>query len=675
MQRENSTRFYDRNGVLLHIKPLQDGLRREYYTLDELPENLVQTFIQAEDKNFYHHCGIDFASVARAFVQNKKEGRIVSGASTITMQLARIIYPRKTNVSAKTKITEMALALFLEAKLSKNKILELYLNSVPFGFQTEGVASASRTFFSRTPENLSLEELKTLSQIPRRPSLYAPQKSFEYPALCPHFVNYVIKYYKKENIPLPNKITLSIDSSLSLSAEKLIQKKLQEFKESRIHNGAACAINNKTGEVFLWLGNASFFDAEHSGQIDGVVTTNQMGSSMKPFLYAMALENGFLPTTVLPDIPRDFGGEGVYIPFNFNNKYNGPVRMRIALASSLNIPAVYLLEQIGVQNYIDKLLTLGFASLKEQREDVGLSLALGGGEVSLLEITRAFSVFSNDGKLTDLSIKKSEEKPNLKEIYSSDTARIICDFLSDSSARELGFGSGNVFKTKYPCIFKTGTSNQFQNIIALGSTSEFTVGVWFGNFEGSTVVGKTGSSIPAQVARNILDTLTSEYGAKSFAKPKGLKKVKVCSLSGLEAGKDCPSVSYEFVKINSSLKKCDWHYKDGAITKVRYPSEYQHWANSKNMSGSSSLDGAPLKITFPQDNARFIYDRAMPYGVQVLNVKAVGGSKKNAVLYVDGVPFKEAQDVLAWSVPLTIGEHNLTVICGEETQVSHYSVK
>ncbi|MCR5762048.1 MAG: transglycosylase domain-containing protein, partial [Treponema sp.] len=139
MQRENSTRFYDRNGVLLQVRPLENGLRREYYTLDELPENLVQAFIDAEDKNFYYHCGVDFISIFRALVQNKKAGRIVSGASTITMQLVRIIYPRKTAVSAKTKVLEMLRAVFIEAKLSKKQILELYLNSVPFGFQTEGV--------------------------------------------------------------------------------------------------------------------------------------------------------------------------------------------------------------------------------------------------------------------------------------------------------------------------------------------------------------------------------------------------------------------------------------------------------------------------------------------------------------------------------------------------------
>lgn len=674
MQRENSTCFYDRNGVLLNVRPLHDGLRREYYKLDELPEELVLAFVNAEDRNFYYHCGVDFISVARAFFQNKKEGRIVSGASTITMQLVRIIYPRKNSVSVKIKLIEMLRSIYIENKLSKKKILELYLNNVPFGFQVEGVGSASRTFFGRTPDKLSVDEINVLASIPRRPSLYAPEKSFEYPSLCPHFINYVIQKYQSEKKRLPDKMVLSVDSSLITATEKQIQRMLEDYKDARIHNGAACAINNKTGEVVLWVGNASFYDDEHSGQIDGVLTKNQPGSSMKPFLYAMALENGFSISDVLPDIPQDFGGEGVYIPFNFNNKYNGPVRMRVALASSLNVPAVYLLYNVGVQNYIDTLLKLGFDSLQSQRNSLGLSLALGGGEVSLLEMVRAFSVFPNDGALVDTVIEKSEKPVAKQSVYSFDTARILCDVLSDSSARELGFGHGYVFKTKYPCIFKTGTSNQFQNIIAIGATTEYTVGVWFGNFAGDTVVGETGSSIPARIVRGIMDELTSVYGAGNFKKPKEYKKVPVCSLSGLSPCKDCPSITEEFVRNGVAEKKCDWHYKDGNKVKISYPSEYQHWANSKNIYGNSSIDGSPLEITFPKNNALFIYDNFLPSGIQIINVKAIGGKKDSAELFIDGISFGRAYNLFSWNVPLNIGRHSVSVVCGDENVVSYFNV-
>ncbi len=685
-ERENSTRFYDRNGVLLQVRPLADGLRREYYPLEALPQELVQDFIAAEDKNFFRHFGVDIPSIIRAALQNRKEGRVVSGASTITMQLARLIYPRKGRVTLGTKCREVLRALRLEAKLSKRQILELYLNNIPFGFQIEGVGSASRSFFSRPPDRLSVEEMQLLSRIPRRPSQYAPEKSFSYPSLCPHAVQYVVADYAARGERLPAELHLSIDSGLNDVTEKQIQRKLEEFKKARIHNGAACALNNRTGEIIVWVGNASFDDAEHSGQIDGVVVQNQPGSSMKPFLYALALERGFAPASVLPDIQQDFGGEGVYVPLNFNKRYNGPVRMRMALASSLNIPAVYLLYRVGMEDYLSLLDSLGFASLKPQRENLGLSLALGSGEVTLLEMVRAFSVFPNDGMLLEpsLLVRRQDAKDSRQRVYQADTARILCDMLSDKAARAMGFGHAAVFDTAYPCIFKTGTSNQFQNIIAFGATSEFTVGVWMGNFGGDTVVGETGSSIPAQIVRGLLDELTETAGASPFAKPEHFEKQEICALSGMAPAADCPAVSYEYVKKSSakadtetavSLAPCSWHYTDGSGVKIRYPSEYQHWAHSRNFSGTISVGGTPLCITFPQNRATFIYDPTLPRRVQVVGVKAVGGEEKSAVLYLDGEMVGEARGVFSWNIPLSKGMHQLTVVCGSEDASASFSVK
>ncbi|MBQ9539386.1 MAG: transglycosylase domain-containing protein, partial [Treponema sp.] len=384
--RQYSSRFYDRNGVLLHIMPLQDGLRREYYPLDKMGTGLIETFIATEDKNFYRHCGVDIFSLARATVQNGRAGRVVSGASTITMQLARIIWPRKGKVNLSVKALEAMRAIYLEVKLSKDDILELYLNSVPFGQQVEGVGSAARSFFSCEPSTLTPEQCAKLAEIPRRPAGSDLEKSFQYPSVCMHFVNHVIKVYGEKKQIIPPTLNLAVDSRLTVQAEFLIQKKLEEYKDSRIHNGAAIVLDNKTGEVLAWAGNASFDDDAHSGQIDGVTVKNQPGSSMKPFLYALALEEGFSPATVLPDIQQDFGSSGIYVPLNFNNRYNGPVRFRTALASSLNIPAVYLLHEIGIKTYMDRLYLLGFNSLKGSEESTGLSLALGSSEVTLEEM-------------------------------------------------------------------------------------------------------------------------------------------------------------------------------------------------------------------------------------------------------------------------------------------------
>ncbi len=678
--RQNSTRFYDRNGVLLRLMPLDEGLRREWYDLSDIPQALQQAFINAEDRNFYHHIGVDVASIVRALVQNKQAGRIVSGASTITMQLSRMVWPRTEAVSLKLKVAEMFRALFLEIRLTKKQILELYLNSVPFGFQIEGVGSAAHAFFSRDMQSLSLEQMETLAQIPRRPNDRAPEITFSYPALAPHFVNHVIATYRARGERIPDSLTLALDSALTQYAEKLIQKKLEEYSGARIHNGAAFVLDNLTGETLVWAGNASFEDETHSGQIDGVTVKNQPGSSMKPFLYALALETKFAPSSVLPDIPQDFGGKGVYVPLNFNNRYNGPVRFRVSLASSLNVTAVYVLYKVGLETYMNRLFDLGFDSLKGTEESTGLSIALGSSEVTLEEMVRAFSVFANDGMLvTPRYVKVAPDgqpvQKNRRRVYNADTARILCDILSDESARTLGFGHAAVFDTPYPALFKTGTSNQFQNIIALGSTSRYTVGVWMGNFGGETVVGQTGSSIPAHVVRNLLDNLTRESGAKDFKVPEHYEKKKVCSLSGLAPSPSCPSVSEEYVKKGVALEQCNWHYSENGRVKIHYPSLYQHWAQSKNFLGKSGADGSPLMISYPRNNALYVYDPSLPAGVQAVNVKAVGGSASVARLFVDDEPAGTAEHLFAWNVPLHPGRHTLTVVCGNEQAQISYTVE
>lgn len=670
VNRQYSTRIYDRNGILLNVVPLGQGLRREFIPLKEIPVSVQKAFINAEDKNFYLHPGVDLFSIARAYSQNKKAGRIVSGASTITMQLVRMIYPRETKpVTVKLKIEEMFKAFLLEIKFSKKQILELYLNNVPFGFQTEGIASAARTFFGEDIKSLSAKQIETLSQIPRRPSDYAPVREYVYPQFCPHFVNYVIAEYKNKNISLPVELHLSIDSSLNEYASEEIQRKIMEYQEARIHNGAAFVINNRTGEIIVWVGNGSFED-EHGGQIDGVLVKNQPGSSMKPFLYALGLEHGFKPTSVLPDIPMDFGGEKVYVPLNFNDRYNGPVRYRVALASSLNIPAVYLLYHIGVSNYMEKLSELKFSSLEGQRSSTGLSIALGSSEVTLYEMVHAFSVFTRDGTVGELTFEKKKNSFVCKQsnrIYSADTARILCDFLSDKNARELGFGHAKVFSTPYPCIFKTGTSNQFQNIIALGSTTEFTAGVWMGNFEGETVIRQTGSSIPAAIVRDLLDSLTEEYGAKEFLQPVSYSKENICVLSGFSPVEECTSITKEFVS-NGKEKNpsCTWHTNVNGKTQINYPTEYQHWASGKNMAGTILFSNSPLEILYPTNGASFLYDPAIPEENQMLRVQAAGGSSDTAELFVDGISFGQIKNRFYWNIPLTKGMHSIKAVCNEE---------
>lgn len=727
--RSYSTRFYDRHGQLLQVLPLEEGLRREWYDLAALPPRLVEVFLAAEDQRFYRHHGVDVMAIIRAAFQNMQEGRRVSGASTITMQLARLVVPRPVGekVTLWTKVQEAAIAIRLELKLSKDEILELYLNNLPFGLQAEGVGSAARTYFGSTPNELDDAEIHLLAIIPRRPATYNPsapenaydaaleigkitgftttkeqwqedllrEETYIYPQRLFHFILYVQSLYKNQagsshrQAKMPSELHLSVDAELTEEVETLIQTLLEKYSQARLSHGAIFAMDNITGEIICWYGGD--FWSEKAGQIDGVLVKNQSGSTMKPFLYAMALESGFSPTTVMADIPMDFGGEEVYVPLNFNNRFNGPILFRTALASSLNIPAVYLLSRLGVDNYLSVLEQLGIESLKNLREQQGLSLALGSGELTLQELVRAFSVFPRGGYAatnTHLLCEATEvSKGTVEEdaVFQPDTTAIICDILSDQRARALGFGYTQVFNTPYPAIFKTGTSNQFQNIVALGATPQYTVGVWMGNYSGETVLRQTGSSLPAQVVRHLLDKLSANTSVRDFPQPKNYKKVSVCALSGMGLTEYCPTSTEEYVELvfanaSQGLESCNWHHSGETVlgqsrsnsfrvTSIRYPQEYQRWLQGKT-TPSSYFVQASLKILYPQSGAIFLYDQGIPASAQKIRVDATGSGER-AELLVNGQSLGTSLAPFNWYVPLELGKMSLEVVLDSGERVCH----
>lgn len=733
LARPYSTRCYDRQGHLLQVLPLEEGLRREWYDLETLPPRLVEVFLAAEDQRFYQHHGVDVVAIIRAVLQNIQEGRRISGASTITMQLARLVVPRPAGkrVSLWTKLQEAAIAIRLELKLSKDEILELYLNNLPFGHQAEGVGSAARTYFGSTPDELDDAEIHLLSIIPRRPATYNPsqpenafdaaleigkitgftttkeqwqedllqEETYSYPQRLPHFILYVQSLYKGQSgssrpqSQMPPELHLSVDANLTEEVETLIQTLLQKYTQARLKHGALFAMDNITGEIICWSGGN--FWSEKAGQVDGVLVKNQTGSTMKPFLYAMALEAGFSPATVMADIPMDFGKEEVYVPLNFNNQFNGPILFRTALASSLNIPAVYLLSRLGVDNYLAVLEQLGIQSLKGLGEQYNLSLALGSGELSLQELVRAFSVFPRGGYAatnthllhdsTEDSKVEGSTGENLepRQVFQPDTAAIICDILSDQQARALGFSSTRVFNTDYPAIFKTGTSNQFQNIVALGASSQYTVGVWMGNYSGETVLQQTGSSLPAQVVRYLLDELSANAPIKDFPQPKNYKKVSACALSGMGLTEYCPTATEEYldlVLVNApqGLDPCNWHYSGEdlfgysnsfKVSSIRYPQEYQRWLQGKT-TPSTYFVQAPLEILYPQSGAIFLYDQGLPASAQKIRVD-VTGSGERAELFVNGQSLGTSAVPFNWFVPLELGKMSLEVVLDSGERVCH----
>lgn len=699
-----STRIYDCNGNLIQVLPLENGLRREWTSIQEIPDDVKKIFIKAEDKRFYFHFGADYLALGKAFFQNLKAKKTVRGASTITMQLVKIISGEEGSRNLAQKFSDIFNAHRLEARLSKNQILEFYLNSVPFGMNAAGITSAARSFYGKDLTELSEDEIKCLSVIPRRPSAFNPIKnpencakeakvpleaaqnafSYEYPFFMPHFVNHLKSEFESKNQKLPPEIFLSADLNLQLYSEKLLQNAVGKSYSSRISNGAVLVIKNDDSSVLSWVGSGDWFDEADGGKIDGVLVKNQPGSSMKPFLYALALDtNGsdgnplYYPSKILADIPTEFGRDELYIPLNFNNRFNGPVRLRVALASSLNVPAVSVLNDLGVEKYLEKLFELGFDSLRDGGKEAGLGLALGAGEVRLSELVPAFSVFARDGKFIPLNLTGNDENQNqAKQIYSSDTARIIASILSDKSSRALGFGYSQTFETSYPSIFKTGTANQYQNIVALGATKKYSVGVWMGNFSGETVVGKTGSSLPAFVAKNILDYLEkSDFDKdKSFLEPENWTKTKICPLSGMSAGENCPSKIFDYVKNGTHLEKCTWHKKTENSVYVEYPSEYQTWILENRISAEIDYSSSPLEILTPQNNSVFYYDGQNSKN-QSIQVEAAGGKDDILRVEYDGNFFDEVSRPFRFSLPVEHGSHSVKLSCGNETEKIDFVVK
>jgi penicillin-binding protein 1C len=699
----------DKNGTALRVIPAADGVKREWARLSDIPKGAVKVFIRAEDRRFYFHPGIDPVSIIRSAMRNMQAGRVVSGASTITMQLARLVRPHGQGI--KGKIAEARDAMRLEAKLSKKEILELWLNSIPFGSNIEGLPAMARSRFGRPISALDDSRACLLAVIPRRPGLYDPalnpeaaaaaafalsqncglglsesslmqaaeeaansnasgrpgqRDSDKTPFRAPHFTERVAALFPPGAAPYS--VTSTLDPNLQRYAEEQLFSELASLQNNRVSNGAILAIENETGAVRVYAGSASWFDDAASGKIDGVRSRAQPGSCLKPFLYAMALDSGFNPAVILPDLPTVFGSAEAYVPANFNQRFNGPVRLRVALASSLNIPAVYLLERLGVSAFEDYLVSLGFDSIAETRGSHGTGLALGNAEVSLEELVKGFSSFPRGGAPAKLKwIEGGEQNPSVdKPIMSAYAAWAIADILSDRSSRFIGFGPAPTLATPFASMFKTGTANQYQHIWALGATKRFTVGVWMGNFSGETVVGRTGSSIPARIASHILAAMEQAAADStgnaatagenlSGPAPGSAVEVQICALSGMPAGPYCTGLTHEWLERDKMPGICTWHTQAGLF----YPPEYQSWLAERFRSGKISQGGSGI-IRMPVNGSVFYVDPALPVDAQALRIETAGFGA-GAYVYLDGTLQGSLNFAGVYVMPLYKGRHTVIV--------------
>ena len=714
----------DRNGTVLRVLPASDGVKREWASLGEIPPGVSKIFIRAEDRRFYFHFGIDVFSLAGSIYRNHKAARIVSGASTITMQLARLVHPHGGGFAG--KVSEAFDALRIEAKLSKKEILVLWLNGIPFGSNIEGLPAMARARFGRSINQLDDNRAALLAAVPRRPGLYDPAINPEAaissalalsdrgglglkeselreaameaalppqgssdsrsPFLAPHFTERIAAMLADSNdrdFLLPHAssqahaIQTTLDLGLQRYAEEQLAQELSLLSGRRVSNGAVLAMDNESGAVRVYVGSASWFDDAVSGKIDGIRFRGQPGSCLKPFLYAMALDRGFSPADIIPDLPTIFGNREAYIPSNFNNRFNGPVRFRIALASSLNIPAVYLLERLGVNAFEEYLINLGFDSIRETMGTHGVGLALGNAEVSLEEMVQGFSAFPRLGTPGKLTWTESVPASPGEAMMSPYAAWMIADILSDKSSRFIGFGPAPTLDTPFMSMFKTGTANQFQHIWALGATRRFTVGVWMGNFSGETVIGSTGSSIPARIASRLLAAMEQSAAAENTADrsvidpanndnssfvqnlsgplPPGISQARICALSGMAAGPFCTGIALEWLRPENHPEFCTWHTQAGLF----YPPEYRPLLTERFRSGSTRNTGNGI-IRIPVEGSLYYLDPFVPSEVQALRVETAGFDS-DALLYVDGILEGSLNNAGVYALPLSRGYHTVVV--------------
>ncbi len=566
-----STKIYDRTGKIL-LYDVHGEEKRTVIPFEEIPQQVKDATLVIEDDNFYHHFGLDWKGILRAAWANFRGQKIAQGGSTITQQFIKnaILTPERTFTR---KIKEAILAIEMEIKYSKDEIFDFYLNQVPYGSNAYGIEAAAQTFFNKNAKDLTLAENALLAALPKAPSYYSPYGShfdelkarqeyilermnkFGYiteqeliqakeeeleptPVAdrfkAPHFVMYVQEYlgekYGKEYMEQAGlKVYTTLDWDLQQTAEETITEGVKRnIKNFNAHNAALVSIDPKTGQILAMVGSKDYW-AEPSpggcipgGSIPGktclfepyvnvTIRNRQPGSSFKPFAYATAFQKGFTPDAMIFDLQTEFAVEGAesYKPRNYDGRFRGPVNFRQALAQSLNIPSVKVLYLAGVSETINLAQDMGIETLKD-RSRFGLSLVLGGGEVKLLEISAAFSVFAAEGakhplvsilRIEDNNGKVLEEyKYKSKRVLDPQITKLVSDLLSDEATRAPMFGSkSKLYLGERPVAAKTGTTQEYRDGWTIGYTPSLVTGVWAGNNDNTSMREGAGIYVAAPI--------------------------------------------------------------------------------------------------------------------------------------------------------------------------------
>ncbi len=673
-----SKQIYDRRGA-----PVRGFLSENetYYRpvpLSDISPWVVAAAVAAEDKRFFSHAGVDVQAVLRAAWQNASGGKVVSGASTITQQLVRAVEPRPKTLWGKAG--EAWNALLLERKLSKEEILGEYFNLLELGNLTQGVEAAALFYFGVNAADVSLAQAAFLAGLAKSPTYYNPLKHF---ARAQKRQRYVLKRMMDEGFidkemyalalseplelraqarpfdaphftrllrplipPETADVTSTLDRELQLYAEGLVKNYISRMQDENVTNAAVVVLENATGAVLAYVGSADFYDDAHQGQVDGVRALRQPGSALKPFAYALAFEKGLLnPASLLSDEDTFF--EGGFRPRNYDDSFHGLVSVRSALGSSYNIPAVKAAEKTGAPALLALLRAAGLTSLTKPADFYGLGLALGNGEVRLLDLTNAYASLARGGvyRPVVLAAEPSIVLPGKEgRILEENTAYLVTDILKDNNARAPAFGLNSPLSVPFELAAKTGTSKDYKDNFTLAYTPRWTIGVWVGNFDATSMQKVSGITGAGPIMHDLAVYLNEKYPSNPFETAPGIMRALTCTQSGLLAGPVCKHTKEEVFLTDHMLAVCD---------------------------GKHTVFSPALTVLSPQEGDVFKWDPAVPAASQQIKLAALCVDTVCRWM-VDGAKLP-AQTCEAWW-PLSPGKHRAVVMCGGEMQEIAFEV-
>lgn len=706
----------DRRGERLYEARTERGTRGTWLPPEALPPVVVSATLAAEDHRFQSHIGIDPVAISRAFWRNLREWRVAEGGSTISQQVVALADARAGRRPGRTivgKMREAVLAIRLEHRLTKKEILARYLAFAPYGNQVEGIARASAYYFGVAPADLTPAQAAYLAALPQRPGRFNPRREFaraqprqhrilrrmadegwidtatlqvalterlaisasEPESIAPHWVRRALAQPTQPTQPTlarsssarPTSLTTTLDARLQRTVLGIVRAQRPMLDAHHARQVSVVVLDNRTQEWLAWVTDGS--------DIDGAMTPRQPGSALKPFTYAAAFERGWHPGRVLADVPSTFptAEPGIlYSPRNYDGRFRGPLRARLALAGSENVPAVALASDIGVPAVADTLRRAGITTLAQTAAHYGLGLTLGNAEVRLDELTQAYSLFAAPQKAPGAVVGAR----GTRRLFSDTTAYWITDILSDPEARRYVFGEGGSLDFPFAVAAKTGTSQAYHDNWTIGYTRDVTVGVWVGNLDRTPLRFSTGVTGAGPVFHDVmLAAVESVRGSLPLFdetairdRPDSLREVSLCAESGLMAGAACPARIREHLPHDAGDLTCTWHHATDRGVLTVYPAEYRGWAapgtqHSAPASARAS-EGKPrttFSITSPPSGATYLIDPTLRQEFQSVPLRAQGGIGR-VDWSSNGRPIGTTLGDRPLPWPLTRGTHTLTAV-------------